>query len=788
MYVITQNNNTKMKRFLFTILATLAAVVSFAAQDSGIITGHVVDLKKGDHLPYATVTVVGTTIGTATDDSGHFILKSIGEGTFTIEASLIGYSPVQQTITIKGDDQHLNLNFELREDVMSVDQVVVSSTRSATLRRNSPNLVSMLSAELFNNVNATTLADGLSFQTGVRVENNCQNCGFTQVRINGLEGSYSQIMVDSRPLFSALVGVYGLEQIPANMIDRVEVVRGGGSALYGSSAVGGTINIITKTPEYNSTEFAHTLSSIGMGGALDNNTTVNTSIVSDNQRAGLSLYAQTRSRDGYDANADGFTEIPELESHIFGVRSFLKTSDFSRISLQFDSSNEYRRGGDNLDLPAHDEDVMIAEMVEHQINSLGISYDLFSHDYTRSFNIFSSAQSTGRDSYYGGEGAQAYGTTSETLWITGAQLTQNLDNFLFMPSQVVAGLEYNYSDLNDKYTQQDWDPIEQKVNVVSAYLQNEWKNDKWGILLGGRMDYNDYIEKAIFSPRANLRYNPSKSVNLRATYSTGFRSPQAFDEDLHIEVNQGGFIRHMLSDDLVEEKSQSFSLSADLYKDFGDVKGNLLIEGFYTILDNVFICTRTYFDENNNVIEDFDEENSEYAYAMDVRENGAIATVKGITAEGRLAFPFNVQLQAGATYQKSLYSEPEQWSANAEATDRMYRTPDLYGYFTATYDPVKSLSIALSGTYTGSMLIEHAATDYNPEDTTVETPSFFDANFKVSYNFMLSKTVRTQIQVGVENIFNQYQDDFDYGVSRDAGYVYGPMKPRSITCGLKFMF
>ncbi|MFR9523435.1 MAG: TonB-dependent receptor [Rikenellaceae bacterium] len=778
-----------MKKLALTAIIVLCAAATYAAQLTGInITGHVVDQKKGNHIPYATIAIVGTSMGTAADGTGHFNLKDVENGEYIIEASMMGYSPVQKKIVVDGSNKKIDINFTLNEDVMSLDQVVVSSTRSATLRRNSPNLVSMLSGDLFNTVNAPTLADGLSFQTGVRVENNCQNCGFTQVRINGLEGSYSQIMVDSRPLFSALVGVYGLEQIPANMIDRVEVVRGGGSALYGSSAIGGTINIITKTPEYNSTEFAHNLTSIGMSGALDNSTTVNTSVVSDNQRVGLSLYAQTRSRDGYDANDDGFTEITELESHTFGLRSFLKTSDFSRLSLQFDSSNEYRRGGDNLDLPAHDADVSIAEMVEHQITSGGLNYDLFSHDYKRSFNIFSTLQSTNRDSFYGGgEANMAYGTTSELLWVSGAQLTQEFDKLLFLPSQFIAGVEYNFSDLSDEYLQQDWEPTKQKVNVASLYLQNEWKTDNLGILIGGRVDYNDYISKAIFSPRVNVRYNPSENVNLRATYSTGFRSPQAFDEDLHIEVNQGGFVRHALADDLIEETSQSFSLSADLYHNFGDVKANLLVEGFYTVLDNVFVCTRTYFDEDGNEIVDFDEEEGEYSYAMDVRRNGAIATVKGVTVEGRLAFPNNLQLQAGATYQKSLYSEPEVWSSNAEATEQMLRTPDLYGYFTASYSPAQSLTLALSGTYTGRMYVEHAA-GYIEEDTIEHTPDFWDANFKLTYNFTLSQSLRTQLHVGVNNIFNQYQSDFDKDADRDAGYVYGPMLPRSFNCGVKFMF
>ncbi len=750
----------------------LCTVATFAAELTGInITGHIVDAKSGDHIPFATVAIVGTAMGTATDGTGHFNLKDVEKGEYIIEAAVMGYSPVQKKIVIDGSTKRLELTFNLSADVMAVDQVVVSSTRSATLRRNSPSLVSMLSSELFDTVNATTLADGLSFQTGVRVEDNCQNCGFTQVRINGLDGHYSQIMVDSRPTFSALTGVYGLEQIPANMIDRVEVVRGGGSALYGSSAIGGTINIITKTPEYNSSELAHSLTAVG-GSALDNSTTFNSSIVTDNQKAGVSLFGQIRKRDAFDADDDGFTEIPELESQTFGLRSYFKTSDFSRLNVQFDASHEYRRGGDNLNLPAHNEGVDIAEMIEHTIYNVGVGYDAYSHDYKRVFNIYSTIQSTDRDSYYGGGGASAYGETTEFLWVSGAQLSQKWDKFLFMPAQTILGLEYNHNDLYDNYLEQNWDPTDQVVDVVSAYLQNEWSTDTWGILLGGRMDYNDYIKKAIFSPRVNIRYNPSRNVNLRATYSTGFRAPQAFDEDLHIAINGGELTKNTLADDLVEETSQSISLSADFYKDFGGVSTNFLIEGFYTQLDDVFV-SYTY-------------ENSQ-GTTVNERRNGGQAIVKGITAEAKVAFPSSLQFQLGATYQSSRYGEVEEWSEEAEATDQMFRTPDLYGYFTATYEPSRRWTLSLTGTYTGRMYVEHCA-GYIAEDTVEHTPDFFDVNLKAAYNFTLCGSVRSQIYVAAENIFDQYQSDFDQGAERDAGYVYGPMKPRSFGCGLKFMF
>ena len=137
--------------------------------------------------------------------------------------------------------------------------------------------MNVIGPKLLDVTQSVCLAQGLNFQPGVRTEDNCQNCGFTQVRINGLDGHYSQILVNSRSVFSSLNGVYGLEQIPANMIDRVEVVRGGGSALFGASAIGGTINIITKEPIRNSATFGHTFMSIGGANSFDNVSTGNVS-------------------------------------------------------------------------------------------------------------------------------------------------------------------------------------------------------------------------------------------------------------------------------------------------------------------------------------------------------------------------------------------------------------------------------------------------------------------------------------------------------------------------------
>lgn len=157
------------------------------------------------------------------------------------------------------------------------------------------------------------MSETLNYQPGVRVENNCQNCGFTQVRLNGMEGAYSQVLINSRAVFSALNSVYGLDQIPTSMIDRIEVVRSGGSALFGANAIAGTINIITKDPVENDWQVKSTNSIID-GQSWDNSIDFNTSYVDNDLRAGATFYGMHRNREAYDANNDGFSEMTKLKT------------------------------------------------------------------------------------------------------------------------------------------------------------------------------------------------------------------------------------------------------------------------------------------------------------------------------------------------------------------------------------------------------------------------------------------------------------------------------------------
>ena len=490
------------------------------------IYGHIIDKTTGEHLPYIVVVLKGTTIGVSTDNTGHYLMRDIPEGTYTIEVAAIGYKTQRRELTVKKGKSY-EMNFMLEEDLIQIEGVIVSATRSETTRRMSPTLVNVVGMDVYDKTNSTTVAQGLSFQPGVRVENNCQNCGFQQVRINGLDGQYTQILIDSRPVFSALAGVYGIEQLPANMVDRVEVMRGGGSALFGSSAIAGTINIITKEPVRNSASISHTTTSIGGSSAFHNTTDINASIVSEDNKLGLAIFGQNTSKDAWDANGDGFTELSKISGQTAGFRGYVKTGLYSKITAEYHHLEEFRRGGDNINLPPHE--AMIAEQTKHGINTGGLKFDWFSKDQKHRLNAFASVQHINRESYYGaGMDPNAYGKTLDLTWVGGAQYVYKFKDCIFMPADLTAGLEYNEDYLRDNmwgYGRQ----TDQTVRIASAYAQNEWKNEKWGILVGGRLDKHNLMDGLIFSPRANIRYNPTENINFRASYSYGFRAPQAFE-------------------------------------------------------------------------------------------------------------------------------------------------------------------------------------------------------------------------------------------------------------------
>lgn len=808
-----------MKKIYLLILSLLSLFASVQANEpetretDAHIFGHVLDKNTKEHLPYVTIRLKGTTIGITTDATGHYFLRNLPVGSFTLEASMIGFKTVTKEVMIEAKTTQ-EIDFELEDESVSLNEVVVSANRNETTRRMAPSLVSVIGMKTLETTNSQTLSDGLKFQPGLRVENNCQNCGTTQIRINGLDGPYSQILIDSRPVIGALAGVYNLEQIPTNMIERIEVVRGGGSALFGANAIGGTINVITREPIRNSGEFSHTLSSINATGALENTTTFNASLVNDTRNAGIMVFGQHRLRDGFDMDGDGFSELPQLKNRALGFRSFLKTGVYSKLTMEYQNMHEFRRGGDRFHMQPFE--AYITEQVEHYVNGASLKFDKYSANQKNRFSLYTAAQHTDRNSYYGaGEPyndalpdihpdmtpeeterinnaiannharKNSFGKTTELTYQIGGHYVHSFDDLWFMPADLTTGVEYLGSQLNDESGYRKAS-ISQQTKTASAFLQNEWKTAMWSFLVGGRVDKHSLVKNAIFSPRLNIRYNPTENVNLRATYSEGFRAPQVFDEDLHVDIAAGEQVIRVLTDDLHEERSRSVSASADFYYQVNDFQLNTLIEGFYTRLNNPFTDVK--------VGNEIRIENDTHG-----------AAVYGINLEGKLAYKSLFDVQAGATLQKSEYDNARKWWEpeteeekpldQVSATRRLMRTPNVYAYFVGTWNVGRNVSATLSGNYTGSMLVPHEAgfgvegvDRFSKVNVTETTPSFFELNLRAAYTLNIYNDTQLQLNAGIQNLFNAYQKDFDTGAGRASSYVYGPGMPRTFFAGLKVMF
>ena len=731
------------------------------------IAGHVLDAHTKEHLSFVNVQVEGTALGCLTDESGHFYLKNLPEGELTIVFSMMGYETEKRTVTLHRDTL-IEMNVAIAETSFMIDNVVVTANKYETKQREVATIVNVIPPLIIESTTSNSMADVLNFQTGLRVEETCSNCGVPQIRINGLEGQYTQILMDSRPIFSSLASVYGLEQLPAGMVDRIEVIRGGGSALYGANAIAGVVNIITKEPNRNSFNIS-TSSAFTEKETYDINTNMNASVVSENQKAGLFLFGVQRNRQQYDRDNDGYSDIPHLNSTTVGFRSYFKTSDYSKITAEYHHTTEFRRGGYGIDsLQPHESP--LTEQLKHNIDAATAKWDMYTADNKHFVSAYTSFQHIARDSYFGTNyNPNAYGKSTDIVSVTGAQYRFSYPCGI-MNADLSAGAEYSYNQLRDQILGYDRNTL-QRVHLGGGYIQNEWKNRQWSILVGSRLEQHSLLDKPIFSPRANIRYTPIEPIILRVSYASGYRAPQIYEEDLHVGAVGGEVSLISLDKNLKPEYSHSISGSIDMYKRFGKWDLNLTLEGFFTQLNDVFTLVENGHDAQGNLLL--------------TRTNASGARVAGMNIETKIGFGHLLTFQAGYTYNHSRYIEPLQWSENPNIAPqrRMFRTPEHYGYFLCNIEPVKHFHIVTNGKVTGNMLVQHFA-GYIPEDEEVTTPTFFEWDFKLCYDIPLYKHYTLEINAGVKNILDHFQSDIDKGMDRDAGFIYGPATPRTFFAGI----
>ncbi|MEI6866264.1 TonB-dependent receptor [Flavicella sp.] len=730
-------------------------------------------------LPYATVQITGKNKGTITDSNGQFELSTTASGKISLLASSTGYLSDKKTIRIEKFKNGTTLNFKLTEYTDVLDPVTVTGTKTVKRKTNNPIIVNIINSKTLQNVQACNLSEGLRFQTGLRVETDCQTCNYTQLRMNGLNGRYSQILINGRNVFSPLTGLYGLEQIPTNMIDRIEIVRGGSSALYGSGAVGGTVNVITKIPKKNNYQIETSYQNIK--GANDYIVNGNATVVSDDYNSGATFYINSRNREMYDANGDNYSELPELKNMAFGTNLFFLPSENEKLEINFSKINEYRYGGEMVDKAPHL--ALQSEERTHDIYFGNLDYQINFNDWKSSFITYIAAQTTDRRHYTGifpdteediteHLTNPPYGTSTSTTYQGGIQLNHTIENFLNGSNILTAGLEHINDDIIDEIEAYNY-LIDQNTQNTGMFLQSDWEiNKKTTLLAGVRFDKHNFIDYVIASPRFSFLYKPTSLLQLRATWGTGFLAPQAFDTDLHIAFAGGGISRVQLSEDLKEERSNSFNVSLNFDKPTEHYIYGFTIEGFYTHFNDSFYLHHLGEDEFGELFE---------------KRNGDGATVQGITFEARVNIGQVFEFEGGLTLQKSLYDTAIENVDGLAAKKEFMRTPNNYAYATFSYKPNLNFNTSINFVYTGNMDIVHygGALEQDIDEYKV-TPKFAELGLKSGYTFNLNRT-KTDLElfVGVKNIFDAYQNDFDSGKNRDSNYIYGPANPRTYFAGIK---
>jgi len=492
--------------------------------------------------------------------------------------------------------------------------------------------------------------------------------------------------------------------------------------------------------------------------------------------------------------------MTKLKNTTFGFDAFWNTSDWSKLKLNLFNISEFRRGGNKFDLPPHQTD--ITEQLDHKILGGGLSFEQYSSDLKHKFSIYTSAQATNRDSYYGGGGSileegdvlteedilaiNAYGKSEDLSVVGGLQYSYDFNEKILL----LAGSEYQINNVEDRMPGYNR-LIDQEAGTLGVYSQLEIKpTSKWTFLVGARYDnvnidglydldvesFKDSKSIDVFVPRVTAMYSISDYLKARASFSQGYKAPQAFDEDLHVETVGGAAMFTKLDPNLKTERSNSFNASINYTKSIGNVQTNIVLEGFHTKIDDAFITS--------------DPTELDSGIAVVTKRNGSGASVTGANLEGSFAISRKINFQLGGTFHKAEYKVDEViWEAEdgsqVVTTKKILRTPDMYGYYTFNYNPMPQLTLSLSGVYTGKMDVSHVI-DPDTEQTVIEkTKDFFENHIKVSYDFNI-KDNSIRLYAGMQNMFNAYQKDFDKGATRDSDYIYGPTRPQTFFVGATY--
>lgn len=700
-----------MRQIAFLLFVLQLSLSCFA--QSGNISGIVTSANAP--LEFANVGLENTTLGSTTNAKGVYTIKNIPFGEYVLKVSVVGYETQSQTVVLNAQKPSLNIDFDLVELSSEVSEVVVSGTMKEVSKLESPVPVEVYSKKFFKANPTPSVFESLQNVNGVRPQLNCNVCNTGDIHINGLEGPYTMVLIDGMPIVSGLSSVYGLTGIPQALIERVEIVKGPASTLYGSEAVGGLVNIITKKPV---SAPAVAIDAFGTSwGEVNTDVGIKFKPVGKTQSLlGVNYFNY---QNPIDNNGDGFTDVT-LQNRI---SVFNKLSIERKKNRQFSIAARYiyedRWGGEmNWGREFRGGDSVYGESIyTNRWETFGI-YQLPTREI---INLQFSGNGHHQNSVYGNTIylAEQYVGFGQLTWYKDIGKNHSL--------LTGAAYRYTYYDDNTPATA-EFDTVGNPANQASVihlpgfFVQDEIElNAKSKLLLGMRYDYNSRHGN-IFSPRVNYKLSSADRMNvLRVSAGNGYRVANVFTED-HAALT--GARQVVFEGELKPERS--WNANVNFVKRFNTKKVFIGLDAtaFYT-----------YF--NNRIIPDYETDPNKIIYS----NLDGFAVSQGVSLNVDLNFNNGLKVIAGATVMDVSITE------NGERYTQLL-TEQVTGVWSVSYTFVKP---AITIDYTGNL--------YGP----MRLPLLSDLDNRAEYspwyslqNIQITKTFakRWEVYGGVKNLLN----------------------------------
>ena len=752
---------------LFIFLALFSTYVLSAQQYT--ISGRITD--QGNPVPFVNIAIGNSTKGASSDKDGYFLLKDLAAGQYVIHVTAVGYEPYSRKVKLdKKLDNYLEIS--LRTASEELEEFVITGTLKPVNRLESPVPVEVYSTTFLKKNPTPSIFEALQNVNGVRPQINCNVCNTGDIHINGLEGPYTLVLIDGMPIVSGLGTVYGLTGIPNSLIEQIEVVKGPASTLYGSEAVGGLINVITKhapaAPEFVADAFATGYgeynidigTKIGFGSATD-------------LMLGVNYFKYDLPVDN---NGDNFTDVT-LQDRISVFQKWNIRRDEGRIfSLAGRFFYEDRWGGEMQWTPEfRGGDEIYGESI-----------------YTRRWEVIGKYQLPFKEkmllsvSYNDHSQNSVYGDLPYLAdqRIGFGQLTWDKkrgNHDLLLGTAV----RYNYYDDNTPATADLRGNEADEVWIPSIFLQDEIAiAEKHSLLLGVRYDY-DNRHGSIYTPRAAYRWKLNDNDILRFNAGTGFRVVNLFTED-HAALTGARDV--IITEELDPERSINFNLNylKKIYSDNGVYIG-IDASAFYT-----------YF--SNAIIPDYDTNPNQIIYAN--LDGNSVS--QGVSANVDVAFPSGLKLLLGGTVQDVSNTQDG-------VKEQQILTEQFSATWSVSYD-IRAWNLSLD--YTGNLYGPMRLPLLGELDPRQEfSPTWSIQNIQMTYkgldNFEIYGGVKNLLDwtpnEGNPFIIARSNDPFDrdvvfdnngnavptadnpYGLTFDPSYVYAPNQGIRAFFGLRYL-